>query len=137
MATRKPATGLIQGHATHRRTESDYMSMILDTVTLDDWRDVVSGALTAAKGGDAKARDWLGQYLVGQASWKAQTPLTVVVNQLSGHDALVNKLATPLIHARTFGRDDDDLYKLQITQRIKDELTEKISTATTDTASVD
>jgi hypothetical protein len=51
MATRKPATGLIQGHATHHRTESDYMATILDTVTLDDWKDVVEGALVAAKGG--------------------------------------------------------------------------------------
>lgn len=34
----------------HRRTEGDYMSVLLDTVTLEDWRGVVAGALQAAKG---------------------------------------------------------------------------------------
>ncbi len=28
----------IKGTATHRRTEGDYMGVLLDTVTLDDWR---------------------------------------------------------------------------------------------------
>lgn len=42
MAKRKQAE-LIRGTATHPRTEGDYMSVLLDTVTLDDWRGVVSG----------------------------------------------------------------------------------------------
>ena len=55
MAKRKQ-TEYIQGHATHRRTEGDYMGVLLDAVTLDDWRGVVTGALQAAKGGDPQAR---------------------------------------------------------------------------------
>lgn len=47
MAKRKQ-TEYIQGHATHRRTEGDYMGVLLDAVTLDDWRGVVTGALQAA-----------------------------------------------------------------------------------------
>jgi hypothetical protein len=46
--------------------------------------------------------------------------------------AVVSRLATPLINARKFGNlgdDDNEHYALQITQRIRDELTEKISTA--------
>ena len=133
MATKKTATGLIHGHATHRRTEGDYMATILDTVTLDDWREVVEGALVAAKTGDARARDWLGQYLVGQATFKAPAPINVVVNQLQGNDAVVSRLATPLINARKFGNlDDNEPFALQITQRIRDELTEKINTASLD-----
>lgn len=31
---------LITGKAAHRRTESDYMGVLLETVSLDDWRDV-------------------------------------------------------------------------------------------------
>ena len=48
---------LIRGVGTNRRTEGDYMAALLDTVTLDDWRDVVAGALQLAKGGDAQARE--------------------------------------------------------------------------------
>ena len=41
-AKRKQAK-LIRGTATHRRTESDYMGVLLDAVTLDDWLGVISG----------------------------------------------------------------------------------------------
>ena len=83
MAKRKQ-TEYIQGHATHRRTEGDYMGVLLDAVTLDDWRGVVTGALQAAKGGDPQARNWLAQYLVGRPEGKAPTPLNIVVQQLNG-----------------------------------------------------
>lgn len=56
MARQKQTAGYIRGTAAHRRTEGDYMSVLLDTVTLEDWRGVVTGALQAAKGGDASAR---------------------------------------------------------------------------------
>ena len=46
----------IKGTAASRRTESDYMAAPLETVTLDDWRDVVMATLAAAKNGDAQAR---------------------------------------------------------------------------------
>lgn len=46
----------IKGTAASRRTESDYMAALLETVTLDDWRDVVMATLAAAKNGDAQAR---------------------------------------------------------------------------------
>ena len=49
MAKRKQ-TEYIQGHATHRRTEGDYMGVLLDAVTLDDWRGVVTGADARAGG---------------------------------------------------------------------------------------
>lgn len=93
MATKKRALELIRGTATHRRTEGDYMGVLLDAVSLDDWRGVVTGALQAAKGGDPQARNWLAQYLMGRADTKAPTPLNIVVQQLNGVDPLVNKLA--------------------------------------------
>mgnify|MGYP000750568892 CR=1 FL=1 len=89
----KAKQGLVRGMGTHRRTEGDYMAALLDTVTLDDWRDVVAGALQLAKGGDAQARAWLAQYLVGKASASAPTALTVQVNQWSGKDPLAERLA--------------------------------------------
>src|SRR5574337_74 len=95
MAKRKQ--GLIRGAGSHRRTEADYMGVLLDCVSLDDWRDVIAGTLQRAKQGDAQARAWLAQYLVGRPEAKAPTPLTVVVNQWSGKDPVAERLAKPLI----------------------------------------
>ena len=95
MARKK--TNYINGTFTHRRTEADYMSTLLDAVSLEDWRAVVAVALDAAKAGDASARAWLTQYLVGKPGAVAPAPLTVVVQQLSGRDPVVDKLAKPLI----------------------------------------
>jgi len=71
--TRRKQPDFIKGTAAHRRTEGDYLSVLLDTVTLDDWREVVGNTLQAAKDGDAQARSWLAQYLVGKPEIKAQT----------------------------------------------------------------
>ena len=97
MANKKRTPDLIRGHATHRRTEGDYMGVLLDTVTLNDWRGVVNSALQAAKAGDPQARNWLGQYLIGRPEGKAPTPMNIVVQQLSGADPVVEKLAKPAI----------------------------------------
>lgn len=130
MATKKRTPELIRGHATHRRTESDYMGALLDTVTLDDWRDVVAGTLQAAKGGDAQARNWLAQYLIGRPEGKAPTPLTVVVQQLNGVDPLVDRLAKPMIDARKWpSLHEDDGVSDNIKALYAVELNEKISNA--------
>ncbi len=95
---RRKQTEYIKGTATHRRTEIDYMVVLLDTVTLNDWRSVVNTAMQAAKSGDPQARNWLAQYLVGRPEGKAPTPMNIVVQQLSGADPVVEKLAKPAIH---------------------------------------
>ena len=95
---RRKQTEYIKGTAQHRRTEGDYMGVLLDTVTLNDWRSVVNGALQAAKGGDPQARNWLAQYLIGRPEGKAPTPMNIVVQQLSGADPLVERLAKSAIH---------------------------------------
>jgi len=87
----------IKGTFTHRRTEADYMGVLLDAVTLEDWREIVNSTVASAKAGDAGARAWLAHYLVGKPSAVAPDPLTVVVQQLSGQDLLVEKLAEPHI----------------------------------------
>ncbi len=100
MKNRKPE--LIRGSGVHRRTESDYMGVLLDAVTMEDWREVVDATLQRAKQGDPQARAWLAQYLVGKPDAKAPTPLTVVVNQWSGVDPVVERLAGPLIAREEF-----------------------------------
>jgi hypothetical protein len=126
MAKRKQAE-LIRGTATHRRTEGDYMGVLLDAVTLDDWRGVVTGALRAAKGGDPQARNWLAQYLVGKPEGKAPTPLNIVVQQLNGADPLVERLAKPLIHEQTYpSLHTKDAFETHIRALVAIELAEKI-----------
>ncbi|QIK37329.1 hypothetical protein GWK36_04235 [Caldichromatium japonicum] len=114
----------IKGTFTHRRTEADYMAALLDAVPLEDWRAVITATVAAAKAGDAGARAWLAQYLVGKPGTTAPTPLTVVVQQLSGRDPLAEKLAQPhidrveypLLHA-----DDDikDALKAQVAAELQ------------------
>jgi len=134
MAKRKQQQNFIKGTASHSRTEGDYMSTLLDTVTLEDWQDVVSNALTAAKQGDAQARAWLAQYLVGKPAGKAPTPLTVVVQQLNGENPLVNKLAKPVIDQYRYpSLHQDDALEAQIKAFISAELAEKIPNLETDT----
>lgn len=124
----------IKGNANHARTEGDYMATLLDTVTLEDWQEVVNSALSAAKQGDASARAWLGQYLVGKPVVKAPTPLTVVVQQWNGDNPLVNKLAKPVIDRYEYpALHQNDALESQIKALIATELAEK--TAKIDTPS--
>jgi hypothetical protein len=125
MAKRKQQN-LVKGTAAHHRTESDYMATLLDTVTIEDWQDVVSNTLLSAKQGDAQARAWLAQYLVGKPAGKAPTPLTVVVQQLNNDSPLVNKLAKPIIDQYKYPvlHTNDD-WEARIKAVIATELTDK------------
>lgn len=118
---------LLKGVGAHRRTESDYMGVMLDAVTLDDWRDVTTGTLQLAKGGDPSARAWLAQYLVGKPETKAPTPLTVVVNQWSGKDLVADRLAKPLIDRELYpSMHQNDAWQEGIRSAIASELNEKL-----------
>ena len=118
---------LLKGVGAHRRTENDYMGVMLDAVSLDDWRDVITGTLQLAKGGDPSARAWLAQYLVGKPEAKAPTPLTVVVNQWSGKDPVADRLAKPLIDRELYpSMHQNDAWQDGIRSAIAKELNEKL-----------
>ena len=127
---RKKQPELIRGHAVHRRTEGDYMGVLLEAVTLDDWRTVVNNAKTLAQAGDAQARAWLAQYLMGKAAGKAPTPLTVVVQQLNGADPLIDRLTRDTIHSAKFPDSDRD-WKDSIRALLAAEIAEKLRTVET------
>jgi len=125
MATKKPTTRLIPGHATHTRTQESYMGALLDAVSLDDWREVVTGAVQAAKGGDAQARAWLGQHLVGKPESKAPTAVNVIVHQLQGKDKVLDTLVHDNYMKAAFP-DDNAAYKTNIRAQLAIELNEKM-----------
>lgn len=127
--TTKPKN-MLQGSSTHLRTEHDYMGAMLDSVTLQDWREVCKGALELAKTGDAQSRAWLGQYLVGQASQKAPTPVTVILGQLQGENKVVDTLTRVLTPSKFDFPDENALQKAQIKERLRIELQEKIKPET-------
>ena len=132
MARKRKDAELIRGRVAHRRTEGDYMGVLLGAVTLEDWRDVVNGAKTAAKAGDPQARAWLAQYLMGRPEGKAPTPLTVVVQQLNGADPLVEKLAQPLIHREKYASlHANDAWEAQLRALVAAELADKVRAAET------
>jgi hypothetical protein len=123
----KRKQSLIRGAGTHRRTEGDYMAVLLDAVSLDDWRDVVAETLQLAKQGDSQARAWLAQYLVGRPEAKAPTPMTVVVNQWAGRDPVAERLAKPLIDRERFpGLHTDDDWEASVRDAIATELAQKL-----------
>lgn len=114
----------INGALGHCCTETDYMNTLLDAVPVEDWRDVVIAAVAAAKAGDAAARLWLAQYLIGRPGATAPSPLTVVVQQLSGHDPVVAELAAPHIDRLKYpplhGNDDlDDALRAEVAAELR------------------
>ena len=95
MATNKQtAPRFINGTAKSRATSTDYMAALLESVSLDDWKDVVTGAVKAAKEGDSQARAWLAQYVMGKPDHHAPTPISVVVHQLRGESEVIERLAS-------------------------------------------
>ena len=45
--------------------EERYREILLNTVTFDDWQDIIKRAVNDAKKGDTSARKWLSDYLIG------------------------------------------------------------------------
>lgn len=48
-----------------RAIEVEYLKALSDEVSLDDWKEIVKAAKEAAKAGDAKAREWIASYVIG------------------------------------------------------------------------
>lgn len=64
-----------------RLIEADYLKALSDAVTPEDWRAIVRAAVDAAKSGDARARDWLCRYLLGE---KPPTLLDLAADDAAG-----------------------------------------------------
>ncbi len=135
MTRRKEQAAYVRGTAAHRRVEADYLRTLLDTVTPEDWREVVAATLAAAKRGDAQARTWLAHYLIGRPTTEAPSALTVLVQQLNGSDPVAERLAHPIIERLRYPslHGDDDLAD-RIKALITDELARKIGNDATTTA---
>lgn len=71
-----------------RPIETDYLSALTELVTVDYWRAIVRRAIADAMQGDYRAREWLGDYLIGKP------PQTINLN--AGDTMLLKQLLTAL-----------------------------------------
>jgi hypothetical protein len=71
-----------------RETEREYMAALAQACTLADWQEIVGRAVTDAKAGDPKARQWLASYLVGAPKTEARSLFSLVVDEEAGIDAV-------------------------------------------------
>lgn len=79
-----------------RQTEAGYLSVLMESVDLDQWRRICEKARDDALAGDEKARSWLARYLIGDPSAKAASPTAVVVEQLLQLDPALDSAAALL-----------------------------------------
>lgn len=75
------------------------MQAMMQACTLDTWRVICERAVNDAKKGDPKARDWLAKYLVGDPGHQAPPPMQVIIQQLTGQDAALDKAAVIVAEA--------------------------------------
>lgn len=61
----KGASGNPQGRLP-KETEKTYLEVSQNTCTFDVWREITMKAVEQAKRGDARARQWLSDYLIGK-----------------------------------------------------------------------
>jgi len=79
MAAQRDTNGrFVKGHSgnpngrANKSREERYYQITQETVTLQDWQDIVSTAKQQAKRGDAQARKFLAEYLMGQPTQTVQ-----------------------------------------------------------------
>jgi hypothetical protein len=81
---RKLPWGLIESEPVykkpdHPRTEADYHATLLESVSQEDWGEVIKNTVKKAKHGDAVALNWLAQYLMGKPDVRVPTPIVSII----------------------------------------------------------
>lgn len=74
-----------------RQTEAGYLRAMMTACNLDTWREICAKAVVDALAGDAKAREWLAKYLIGDPGHQAPAPMQVIIQQLTGQDAVLDR----------------------------------------------
>lgn len=79
-----------------RATEAGYLATMMRVIDLDQWQAICERARDDALNGDAKAREWIAKYLLGDPGTKAPAPMAVVIDQLLQRDPALTKAAARL-----------------------------------------
>lgn len=80
-----------------RKVEESYMDVMIGAVSLQDWREIVTSALSDAKAGINKnvARAWLSQYLLSDKAFAAK-----LYGENNAGDTEIANVFRDLINAR-------------------------------------
>jgi hypothetical protein len=99
-----------------RAVERDYLATLSEAVSLDDWRDIVRAAVTVAKQGDAKARDWLARHLLGENPISLTALAADEAAGLDGGQDIIERLAQRIGHRKSLERfDQEDMHAARST----------------------
>lgn len=104
---------------TKRPTEIEYLNILKQGVTPDDWQKIVRTAVSLAMAGDWKAREWLSNYLVGK-------PPQIL--ELRGADALL--LSEVLKRFSANGFTAGDVFEVMLQQMAESDMAQLESGAT-------
>jgi hypothetical protein len=74
-----------------RATERHYLDAMQVACSPEEWREIVGKAVTDAKNGDAKARDWLSNYLLGKPEGLAPTLRKMAIEDAAGIEDGISK----------------------------------------------
>ena len=74
-----------------RVTERSYLNVMQLACSPETWREIVEKAVTDAKSGDAKAREWLAGYLVGKPEGLAPTLRRMAIEDAAGIEGGISK----------------------------------------------
>lgn len=80
-----------------RQVESDYMAVVVGSVSLSDWEAIVKRAVQDATNGDNAARQWLTKLLVGE---RVKNLTTALADVESERDAVADELERRFIFGR-------------------------------------
>lgn len=83
-----------------RATEVVYMRALSDVLTLDAWRDICETAINSARDGDAKAREWVARYALGDTPTTLQALAVMEANELQPVDLVEAEAALESAEAR-------------------------------------
>ena len=71
-----------------RAIEADYLAALSEAVPMESWRAIIAKAVEQARDGDAKAREWLSNHLVGKPTGDALSSLSIVEEMCTRANAL-------------------------------------------------
>lgn len=89
---RSGASGNPHGRPPKAR-EQAYLDTLKERLSLEAWGQIVDEAIEAAKGGDDKARTWLGDYAIGRPKQ------TIAISNQNGADDEFGQLSDEELHA--------------------------------------
>jgi hypothetical protein len=75
-----------------RQTETEYLRAVQRACSVEDVTAIAARAVWQARGGDARAREWLSRYLLGMPATLAPKPSDLAWQDESGYDPLAERV---------------------------------------------